>query len=186
MSSFKIPILGSLFESIAAEFKDKVKPVPGSVLRCDLAFGSNFAGGTLCHTGIYLGDDKIVEITNVEKKAKIQIVDPYDFLNGQGTNFVRTGINIYVATDGCGNALGSPEIAARANAYKRQKRKSKDYDLVFNNCHMFTVRCITGEKSDAIKLTERDIEEALKDVFDCDEVTWEPTGYGMNSISFDD
>lgn len=76
--------------------------------------GANFLGGTVCHTGIYLGDDRIVEIVNARGRAKVHIVDPSDFLNGQGTNFLRTGINIYVATDGAGRALGSDEVAARA------------------------------------------------------------------------
>ena len=40
MSEFTIPIIGNLLESIAAEFKDRVKPVPGSVLRVDLCGGA--------------------------------------------------------------------------------------------------------------------------------------------------
>ena len=108
MSEFTIPIVGNLLESIAAEFKDRVKPVPGSVLRVDLCGGANFLGGRICHTGIYLGNDEIAEITNVRGKARAHVVDPSDFLNGQGTNFIRTGLNIYVATDGCGRALAAP------------------------------------------------------------------------------
>lgn len=185
MSGFKIPIVGSLLESIAAEFKEKVKPVPGSVLKCDLAFGANFLGGSLCHTGIYLGNDEIAEITNVEGEAKVNVVDPYDFLNGQGTNFVRTGINIYVATNGRGRALGGAKIARCARAFAELGRYG-EYDLVDNNCHKFTIRCVTGRATDDVKLTERDVEEALMGVFCCSRVTWEPTGYAMGSTSFDD
>lgn len=186
MSDFNIPIFGSLFESFAAEFKDKVKPVPGSVLRCDLCGGATLFGGRLCHTGIYLGKDKVAEIANVGGKAIVQIVDPYDFLNGQGTNFLRTGINIYVATDGEGRALGSGDIARHARAIAAHLRKRGEYDLAENNCHTFTVWCVTGEIPDEMQLTDLDVGEALKSAFGCDRVTWEPTGFGSGDFSFDD
>ena len=185
MSKITIPIIGNLLESIAAEFKDRIKPVPGSVLRCDLAFGANFLGGRICHTGIYLGNDKIAEITNIRGKARVNVVDPYDFLHGKGTNFVRTGINIYVATDGCGTALGSPEIAARARSFARRWRLG-EYDLVDNNCHKFTLHCVTGVMPGSAKLTDRDVASALQQAFDCERVTWEPTPASTVNFSFYD
>ena len=185
MAEFTIPIIGNLLESLAVEFKERVDPVPGSVLRCDLAMGANFLGGRLCHTGIYLGDDKIAEITNDDGKARVQVVDPYDFLHGKGTNFVRTGINVYVATDGNGNVLGSPEIAERARSFARRCRHG-EYDLVDNNCHKFTIHCITGETPSEPKLTDRDVASALKQAFCCERVTWEPTPASTVNFSFDD
>jgi len=188
MSKIKIPLLGSFIEGLAAEFKEKIKPVPGSVLKCDLMGGVNLLGGALCHTGIYLGNDRIVEITKAgsKRRAKVHIVDPSDFLNGKGTNFVRTGINIYVATDGEGHALGGADIAKRALDYRIAHRSRGTYDLVDNNCHKFTVRCVTGAEPDEAQLTERDIERALKEKFGCCNVTWEPTGFSTVSLSFDD
>ena len=185
MSEFTIPIIGNLISSLAAEFRDEVKPMPGSVLRCDLGLGANFLGGRLCHTGIYLGGDKIAEVTNIRGRAKVMVVDPYDFLHGQGTNFLRTGINIYVATDGCGNALGSPEIAKRARSFARRS-SCGEYDLVENNCHKFTVRCVTGVTPSAAKLTDRDVANALKRTFGCERITWERTGASSVNFSFDD
>lgn len=185
MMSFKIPIIGSFLEGFAAEFKDKIRPIPGCVLKCDLAGGVSIMCGSLCHTGIYLGENRIVEVVPGKRKAKVQIVDPYDFLNGQGTNFIRTGINVYVATDGEGNALGSQAIADRAMAYSKRESRG-EYDLVDNNCHKFTVRCITGEEPEDAKLSESDVEDALESVFGCDQVTWEPTGFGAGDMSFDD
>lgn len=182
----KIPIIGSLVESFAAEFRDKIRPIPGCVLRCDLAGGASLMCGSLCHTGIYLGDDRIMEVVPEDGRAKVHIVDPYNFLNGQGTNFIRTGINIYVATDGEGHALGSHEIADRALAYRKTHRSRGEYDLVDNNCHKFTVRCITGEEPDGMQLSESDVEDALENEFGCDQVTWEPTGFGSGDMSFDD
>ena len=188
MSEIKIPLLGSLLESLAAEFKDKVKPVPGCVLKCDLAGGANLLGGTLCHTGIYLGNDRVVEIAKVgsKRRAKVHIVDPSDFLDGKGTNFVRTGINIYVATDGEGHVLGGDDIAKRALDYRIAHRSRGTYDLVDNNCHKFTVRCVTGVEPEAAQLTERDIERALKEKFGCRNVTWEPSGFSTVSLSFNE
>ena len=180
-----MPIIGNLLESIAAEFKDRVKPVPGSVLRVDLCGGANFLGGRICHTGIYLGNDEIAEITNVRGKARAHVVDPSDFLNGQGTNFIRTGLNIYVATDGCGRALAAPEIAERARGLAGHGRRG-DYDLVDNNCHTFVVRCVTGREPSKPKLNDREVAAALKRVFKCERVTWEPTGFSTVSCSFDD
>ena len=185
MSEFTIPIVGNLLESIAAEFKDRVKPVPGSVLRVDLCGGANFLGGRICHTGIYLGNDEIAEITNVRGKARAHVVDPSDFLNGQGTNFIRTGLNIYVATDGCGRALAAPEIAERARELAGHGRRG-DYDLVDNNCHTFVVRCVTGREPSKPKLNDREVAAALKRMFKCERVTWEPTGFSTVSCSFDD
>ena len=192
MSEFTIPIIGNLLESIAAEFKERVKPVPGSVLRVDLCGGANFLGGRICHTGIYLGNDEIAEITNVRGKARVHVVDPSDFLNGQGTNFIRTGLNIYVATDGCGRALAAPEIAERARGCfgppggRPLPARAGDYDLVDNNCHTFVVRCVTGREPSRPKLNDRDVAAALKRVFKCERVTWEPTGFSTVSCSFDD
>ena len=192
MSEFTIPIIGNLLESIAAEFKDRVKPVPGSVLRVDLCGGANFLGGRICHTGIYLGNDEIAEITNVRGKARAHVVDPSDFLNGQGTNFIRTGLNIYVATDGCGRALGAPEIAERARGCfgppggRPLPARAGEYDLVDNNCHTFVVRCVTGREPSRPKLNDREVAAALKRVFKCERVTWEPTGFSTVSCSFDD
>ena len=192
MSEFTIPIIGNLLESIAAEFKDRVKPVPGSVLRVDLCGGANFLGGRMCHTGIYLGNDEIAEITNVRGKARAHVVDPSDFLNGQGTNFIRTGLNIYVATDGCGMALAAPEIAERARGCfgppggRALPARAGDYDLVDNNCHTFVVRCVTGREPSKPKLNDREVAAALRRVFKCERVTWEPTGFSTVSCSFDD
>ena len=192
MSEFTIPIIGNLLESIAAEFKDRVKPVPGSVLRVDLCGGANFLGGRMCHTGIYLGNDEIAEITNVRGQARAHVVDPSDFLNGQGTNFIRTGLNIYVATDGCGRALAAPEIAERARGCfgppggRALSARAGDYDLVDNNCHTFVVRCVTGREPSKPKLNDREVAAALKRVFKCERVTWEPTGFSTVSCSFDD
>ena len=137
-------------------------------------------------------NDEIAEITNVRGKARAHVVDPSDFLNGQGTNFIRTGLNIYVATDGCGRTLAAPEIAERARGCfgppggRPLPAHAGEYDLVDNNCHTFVVRCVTGREPSRPKLNDRDVAAALKRVFKCERVTWEPTGFSTVSCSFDD
>ena len=55
-----------------------------------------------------------------------------------------------------------------------------------NNCHDFVIRCVTGKEPSSAKLNDRDVAMALKRVFKCEQVTWEPTGFGAQSSSFDD
>ena len=154
-----------------------VKPIPGSVLKCDLVLGA------ACHTGIYLGNDRIVEVTEIDGRARVRAVSPDEFLNGDPDSLVRTGVTIYVAASG-GKALGSAVIARRARASLNRSRG--EYKLLENNCHMFTRYCITGIDSDESVLTESEIEEILCDTFGIDSVTWCSTGLGSGDYSFDD
>lgn len=154
-----------------------VKPIPGSVLKCDLALG------VACHTGIYLGNDQIVEVTEINGRARVRAVSPDEFLNGDPDSLVRTGVTIYVAASN-GEALGSAAIARRARASLNRSRG--EYKLLENNCHMFTRYCITGIDSDESVLTEEEIEEILRDTFGVDSVTWCSTGLGYGDYSFDD
>ena len=130
-----------LFDSFVKNvFCDVVKPRIGSVLKVALPLGAD-------HTGIYIGNDEIVEVTNVDGVATVQIVSAEEFIEGEG--FARTGMFIYVACkqDRNGNciAMGSKDIADRARAAVGQTSR---YNLVFNNCHMFVEYCITGKRSD--------------------------------------
>ena len=153
-----------------------VKPIPGSVLKCDLVLGA------ACHTGIYLGNDRIVEVTEIDGRARVRAVSPDEVLNGDPDSLVRTGVTIYVAASG-GKALGSAVIARRARASLNRSRGK--YKLLENNCHMFTRYCITGTDSDESVLTEEEIEEILCDTFGVDSVTWCSTGLGYGDYSFD-
>ena len=171
-------VVGSLLEDcLGDEVGGKVKPIPGSVLKCDLALG------VACHTGIYLGNDRIVEVTEINGRARVRAVSPDEFLNGDPDSLARTGVTIYVAASG-GKALGSAEIARRARASLNRSRG--EYKLLENNCHMFTRYCITGIDSDESVLTESEIEEILRDTFGVDSVTWCSTGLGYGDYSFDD
>jgi hypothetical protein len=99
----------SLWESFRKNvFEKRVRPVPGSVLRCDLAGGIKLLSGlagSICHTGIYLGNDKIAEVSPVNGRARVRIVDPDEFLSGDSDSLNRTGAFIYVATDNTGEQI---------------------------------------------------------------------------------
>ena len=63
-------------------FMDTVHPVVGSVVRTDLAFG------LASHTGIYVGENRIVEITEVDDEARVQIVPPLPFCSSPATRMI--------------------------------------------------------------------------------------------------
>lgn len=149
--------MGFLESFVKNVFCDVVKPRPGSVVKVDLLGGAD-------HTGIYIGNDEIVEVANIDGVATIRIVSAEEFI--EGDDFCsRVGTFIYVACkqDRNGNciAMGSKDIAERARAAVGQTSK---YNLVFNNCHMFTEYCISGEKSDLSGIL-LGVEKALDDKF---------------------
>ena len=146
-----------LFDSFVKNvFCDVVKPRIGSVLKVALPFGAD-------HTGIYIGNDEIVEVTNIDGVATVQIVSAEEFIEGEG--LARVGTFIYVACkqdrDGNCIAMGSKDIADRARAAVGQ---TSGYNLVFNNCHMFVEYCITGKRSDLSGIL-MGVETALDDKF---------------------
>ncbi len=133
-------------------FCDIVKPRIGSVVKVDLLgkelLNSQTVTRSLCHTGIYIGNDEIVEWANIDGTATVRIVSAEEFIEGDDC-ISRTGLFIYVACkqDRNGNciAMGSQDIAERAKSAVGETSK---YRILFNNCHMFTQYCITGKKSD--------------------------------------
>ena len=136
--------------------RDQVKPILGSVLKCDLV------GGVASHSGIYIGNNRIVEVANVSGRAKVQVVSPSEFLSGASDSLVRTGAYIYVAAHYQGEAIGSTDIAERALIAIGDDRG--EYNLLTNNCHMFTHYCISGEEP-GMKLSEDDLISALIEKF---------------------
>ena len=158
-------------------FSEDVKPVVGSVLKCDLAL--NMAS----HTGIYLGNDRIAEVTEINGRARVRAVSPDEFLNGDSDSMARTGAFIYVAA--CdGEALGSAEIARRARTWLNRSRGK--YGVTDNNCHKFTAYCITGSEPDDVIWSEDEIAELVAEAFGVDSVEWCSTGLGCGDSSFDD
>ena len=138
--------MGLLESFVKNVFCDVVKPRIGSIVKVDLGGKDLLKIRDLCHTGVYIGNDEIVEVANIDDVATIRIVSAEEFI--EGDDFCsRVGTFIYVACkqDRNGNciAMGSKDIADRARA---AVGRTSEYSLLFNNCHMFTQYCITGKR----------------------------------------
>ena len=108
-----------------------VRPVPGSVVYCDLAFG--FAE----HSGIYIGDNLIVAL---EHDGRIVSRSPEGFM--EGTPATR----IYVSCRS-GRAVGSEKAAERARQMIGSRR---DYHVLSDNCHQFCAGCLLGNFENSV------------------------------------
>lgn len=117
---------------LVANLKEYVYPQPGAIVFCDLALGSAE------HSGVYIGHDQIVELSG---DGNIQCVSYKQFRDGDILS-PRTGVTIYLACDWKGNVLSDLSIAERA---RRMVNTTRDYHLLFDNCHQFTAGCITGD-----------------------------------------
>lgn len=154
---------------------DRVRPVRGSILKVDLV------GGQAEHTGVYLGRDRIAEVTEVNGRAEVRVVSPDEFLSGDG--LIRTGVYIYVAAAKDGGRyrpVASETIARRAERAVGSRGK---YGLCGNNCHMFTRYCITG-RDGVVTLSASGVAYALRDEFGVGRVSWRSTGCGTADGTF--
>ena len=126
---FSSPVLAILADDTQHLRSDpnlSVSPVEGSILYINL-FG-NYAQ----HSGIYIGDGQIVELSG---KGHIRKVDREQFIHG------CTGGEIHVS---ClhNKPIGSSTVAERARLQLGSKRK---YNVVMNNCHQFCAGCLSGD-----------------------------------------
>lgn len=128
--------IGNLIESfIDNVIRDKVYPCIGSILYIDMAFG--FAD----HTGVYVGNGQVVELSG---EGIVQKVSVEEFMDTPA--LVNTAMSIYVSShEGC--AVGSSAVAQRA---LDRVGSWRDYNLILDNCHQFCSGCVTGnfENSD--------------------------------------
>lgn len=165
-------VSGPLSSIVKNVFMDTVNPVPGSIVRTDLMCG------LFSHTGVYVGKNQIIEITDIGGKAKVQSVSVKGFLSG---GVMRTGVYIYVAAGKSGDELyplASREISERARKACGGRGK---YFTMCNNCLQFTRYCITGEDDEtSTPWTVDDIVEALKSKYGVDDVYWRSTGLVVN------
>lgn len=105
------------------------EPVPGTPVYCDLAIVAE-------HTGIYIGDNKIVHLSG---DGKIEAVTPQEFVRRlDGANPAE---KIYFAV-ASGKAVGNQKIADRARAMIGKRRH---YNVLLDNCHQFTCGCLSGD-----------------------------------------
>ena len=102
------------------------------------------ARGSAEHTGIYLGDSRVAELSG---DGQLQEVTLTEFINGKSEdwNNLRSGTRIFSACDEAqGVSVGMPFVADVARQFIHQVRRV-DYHLFGNNCHMFTASCVKGE-----------------------------------------
>ena len=125
-----VPAINFVESFIDNVVREKVKPKKGSIVYCDLAFG--YAE----HSGIYIGDNKIVQLNG---NGKIEAVSPKSFINR--LDGFSTAISIYVSCNDT-NPVGNKKVAKRA---EEMIGKTVDYHLFENNCHQFSAGCLTGD-----------------------------------------
>ena len=120
--------LKSLKYFVDSNFRDKVVPVPGSVLYCDLWV-------LVEHSGIYVGGGKISNIV-VDGLAESTVgrSSPQSF-----TSKSTLGRKIYVSCDSEG-AVGHGVVARGADAHVGERAF---YGLVIKNCHEFSTKCVS-------------------------------------------
>lgn len=125
--------------------KDKVPvPEPGTPLLVDLF-------GVVEHSGIYLGNGHVAELfgDNLLREVTLR-----EFLEGEKGSWVRTGRRIFAACSrSSGKTLVSPYAAENARAFIRRIRTVR-YNLFRNNCHLFSISCISGSFQKGISLAE--------------------------------
>ncbi|WP_104751116.1 C40 family peptidase [Helicobacter salomonis] len=146
---FGLPAALNLAESfIDNVFRDKVTPKLGSILYCRLI-------GPTTHTGIYVGDQRIVELLG---SGEVKLSTPKEFISG------TQAMSIYVSCRG-NEAVGFAQAAQRA---KSLVGKTLDYPTMGvptekheHNCHCFVYECLTG-KHDSQKWTLLDIEAKFR------------------------
>lgn len=111
---------------------DSVRLKPGAIVHCNLFVAVE-------HTGIYIGNGQIVELTG---EGEIRITDFNGFTEGTGAE------NVYAA---CNNdkLLYSESIKNRALSHVNS---SRNYNLLINNCHKFTAQCVSGNQCNTTTL----------------------------------
>ncbi len=119
-------------------FSDKVDLLPGSIIVVDLAF-------LFEHTGIYVGNDKVVELHG---DGSINLISINNFIKGGykilGKSLsLRTGVNIYTASF-MGKPIASQNVIDRAMELVNLNIDIQ-YHIFKNNCHMFSGYCFTGK-----------------------------------------
>ncbi len=136
-------------------FRDKVTPLPGSVVYCDLFVAVE-------HSGIYVGNGEISNIV-VDGVAESTVCrsNPRSF-----TSKSVLGRKIYVSCDSHG-AVGQAIVARGAEVHVEERAF---YGLVFKNCHQFSNKCVDYAGQD---IADASLFASLKAIIPGE--TWEPT-----------
>ena len=126
-------------------FMREVKPKIGSILAVGLGFG------VIEHTGIYIGEGYVIEQHGDDALKRVNL---QEFMEGNGEFYARGfNISIQIACDSLGNPLAKKSIAKNAKKmYENYERNTKEYSIVFNNCHQFCWECIEPKSHKTLAL----------------------------------
>lgn len=124
----------SVVTSYPGESERLVTPLNGSVVCCGIY-------GVFEHTGIWC-DGQIIELHG---NGLVKAVGQARFLHQ------RSGSQIYVACDEGYTPLIAEQCESRAIT---QVFRYLDYDPISNNCHRFSLRCVTGVEEECISFYE--------------------------------
>ncbi|WP_286261274.1 hypothetical protein [Thalassotalea atypica] len=123
----------------------KTKPVFGSLVCCGI-------GGLLDHSGIWVGEDTIVELDGNG------LIKP---LSSERFTHERSGKNMFIACDSTGEPL-SLELAGQRAI--KQIYQYRDYHLLENNCHQFIWQCF--QPNDKPLTTFKELNQRLASFLD--------------------
>jgi len=115
--------------SLANDHVAEVTPKIGAIVCCGL-------GGILDHTGIYVGDNTIVELAG---DGLVKAVSMERFLSE------RSGKKIFIACDSKAQPLVNDLVAEKA---VKQVFNYYEYDVISNNCHRFIWQCFAQRDDD--------------------------------------
>jgi len=118
--------------------EQKVIPVIGSLVCCGI-------GGLLDHTGIWVGDNTIIEL---DGNGLIKPISVQRFTKE------RSGKNIFIACDSKAKPISS-EVAA--NRAQQQVFQYRDYHMIENNCHQFIWQCFKADDKSLTTFKELNI-----------------------------
>ena len=129
--------------SLAESFADNVirdtvyEPATGGIVWCELA------GGYATHSGIYIGNNRIVHLSG---DGEVLCSDRKGFM--ARLDGLNPAMSVY--TDCEGNMpVGNIAAAGRAS---RALGSRHHYHLVTGNCHRFTATCLTGRPNNGVVL----------------------------------
>jgi hypothetical protein len=125
--------------------EQKVSPEIGSLVCCGI-------GGLLDHTGIWVGEDSIIEL---DGNGLIKPISVQRFTKE------RSGKNIFIACDSNATPLAS---VCAANRAQEQVFQYRDYHLLENNCHQFIWQCF--KPNDKSLTTFKELNIRLATLFD--------------------
>ena len=113
-----------LLTSISNDILVSIPPKIGAIVCCGL-------GGMLDHTGIYVGENTIVELSG---SGLVKAVSMQRFLAE------RSGKQLFIACDSKAQPLVNKLAAQKAS---KQIFNYYEYDVINNNCHRFIWQCFT-------------------------------------------